>query len=112
MCNIAVIEFFHHYAEVDEFKDKVVLEIGSKYVNGSVRPFIEKFLKPKLYIGIDLEPGLYVDIVTTAEAATNIFGVNRFDVVISTEVIEHVYDWQRVINAIKEVLKPGGYIYI
>jgi len=43
MYNIAVIEFFIERAKPEEFNDKKVLEIGSKYINGSVRPLIGKF---------------------------------------------------------------------
>jgi len=39
------------------FNDKRVLEISSKFVNGSVRPLIERFCKPREYIGVDIEPG-------------------------------------------------------
>ncbi|BDR91654.1 methyltransferase domain-containing protein [Vulcanisaeta souniana] len=112
MCNVAVLEFFHNNTEPGEFLGKAVLEVGSRYVNGSVRPFIERFLKPRLYVGIDLEPGLFVDVVTPAEFMVNVFGVNRFDVVVSTELLEHVRNWRVVVNAMKLVLKPGGLIFI
>ncbi|GAB6946703.1 hypothetical protein JCM16161A_08330 [Vulcanisaeta sp. JCM 16161] len=90
MCNAAILEFFHNNAEVEEFLGRVVLEVGSRYVNGSVRPFIEKFLRPRLYIGIDLEPGLFIDVITLAEFIINVFGINRFDIITSTELLEHV----------------------
>ncbi|WP_188603942.1 hypothetical protein [Vulcanisaeta souniana] len=72
MCHVSVIEFFHNYAEPDEFFNKAVLEVGSRYVNGSVRPFIERFLKPRLYVGIDLEPGLFVDVVVFTETLEHV----------------------------------------
>ena len=40
------------------------------------------------------------------------FGAESFDVVIATELLEHVLDWRLVVNNMKLVLKPGGYIYI
>lgn len=55
MCSFPVLNFFVEYAEIEEFRDRTVLEIGSKDINGSVRPFIEKFLPPKEYVGIDHE---------------------------------------------------------
>lgn len=110
--HVSIFEFFIHEVKEEEFKDKEVLEIGSKYVNGSIRPFIEKFLSPKRYIGIDFETGKYVDIVLEAEKVVDYFGSDVFDVVISTEVLEHVEDWPAVVNNIKKVLKPGGYLYI
>jgi SAM-dependent methyltransferase len=109
---VSVIEFFIEHTEPNEFSGKKVLEVGSKYVNGSVRPFIERWLKPKEYIGIDIEPGKYVDLVLPAERIVSYFGRESFDVVISTEVLEHVRDWRLVVNNMKEVLRPGGYIYI
>lgn len=40
------------------------------------------------------------------------FGNESFDVVISTEMLEHVLNWRLVVSNIKGVVKPGGYIYI
>jgi hypothetical protein len=57
MCNVAVIEFFIESVEREEFEGKRVLEVGSKYINGSVRPLIERFCSPKEYVGVDIEPG-------------------------------------------------------
>ena len=112
MCNVALMEFFIENVKPEEFRDKRVLEVGSKYVNGSVRPLIERFMQPKEYIGIDIEPGKYVDVVLPAEELVEYFGRESFDVVISTETLEHVKDWRKVITNMKDVLKPGGYIYI
>lgn len=111
MCNVAVIEFFITNITNEEFKGKRVLEVGSKYVNGSVRPLIEKFASPREYIGIDIEPGRYVDIVLPAERLVEHFGEEAFDVVISTELLEHVHDWRVVVNNMKGVLRRGGYIH-
>jgi len=47
MCDVAVLEFFMVEAREEEFAGKRVLEVGSKYVNGSVRPLVERFLAPK-----------------------------------------------------------------
>jgi SAM-dependent methyltransferase len=110
--NVAVLDFFLRNVDCREFNGKIVLEVGSKFVNGSVRPLIERFCNPKEYIGVDLEPGEYVDLVLPAEGLINCFGPESFDVVISTEVLEHVYDWRVVINNMKIVLKRGGYIYL
>lgn len=110
--HVSVLEFFIEEAKKEEFHGKRVLEIGSKYVNGSVRPFVEKYLLPKEYIGIDIEPGKYVDMVVSADEIVNIFGLESFDVVISCEVLEHVKNWKLVVQNMKEVLSPGGYMYI
>jgi len=97
MCSVAVIEFFVEDVKPEEFRDKRVLEVGSGYVNGSVRPLIERFMRPKEYIGIDIELGKYVDIVLPAEELVEYFGSESFDVVLSTETLEHVKDWRKVI---------------
>jgi len=110
--HISVIEFFIDNLNREEFQNKRVIEVGSKYVNGSVRPLIEKFGEPREYIGIDIEPGKYVDLVLPAENLVEHFGKASFDVVIATELLEHVMDWRNVINNMKAVLKEGGYMYI
>jgi len=108
--HISVLEFFIENTQKEEFENKRILEVGSRYVNGSVRPLIEKFFNPKEYIGVDIEKGKFVDVVCDAENLVDYFGRETFDVVISTELLEHVKDWRKVINNMKEVLKPNGYI--
>lgn len=113
MCHTSIIEWF-----IDEisrnskqFEGKII-EVGSKYVNGSVRPLIEKFCSPREYIGIDIEKGRFVDLVLSAENLLEHFRQESFDIVVSTELLEHVKDWRTVIENMKGVLKCGGRIYI
>jgi glyoxylate carboligase len=80
-----VLDFFMRYVDCGEFAGKRVLEVGSKFVNGSVRPLIEKFCKPREYVGVDIEPGKYVDVILPAERLVEYFGLDSFDAVISTE---------------------------
>lgn len=112
MCDANVLEFFIEEVSEDEFRGKRILEVGSKYVNGSIRPLIERFLNPKNYIGADIEPGKYVDVVLGAENLVNHFGPGSFDVVITTELLEHVNDWRLIVRNIKDVLKPAGNLYL
>ena len=112
MCRVPVLEFFVEHSRVEEFYGKRVLEVGSKYVNGSVRPVVERFLSPKEYIGIDIEPGKFVDLLLPAEKLLEYFEPGSFDVVIATEVLEHVIDWRVVIDNMKMVLKNEGCIYV
>lgn len=72
---------------------------------------IERLCRPEIRVGIDVEPGKFVDILLPAEKLVECFGEESFDVVISTEVLEHVSDWRNVINNMKRVLKCGGYIH-
>jgi len=112
MCHMTVIEFFIDNIKIEEFNGKRVLEVGSKYVNGSVRPLIERFCSPREYVGVDIEAGKFVDVILPAEKLVKYFGPESFDIVISTELLEHVQNWRLVINNMKSVLKRGGYIYI
>jgi SAM-dependent methyltransferase len=110
--HVAVLDFFMRSVDCGEFAGRRVLEVGSKFVNGSVRPLIERFCRPREYVGVDIEAGKYVDVVLPAERLVEHFGLESFDAVISTEVLEHVFDWRTVVNNMKAVLKPGGLIYI
>ena len=112
MCNVSGLEFFLETIKPNEFTAKKVLEVGSKYVNGSVRPLIENFLSPAKYIGIDISLGKMVDTILPAEKVLEYFGPESFDVVISSEMIEHVINWRIVIGGMKATLKRGGYIYL
>jgi len=91
-------------------KDKDVLEVGSYNVNGSLREHIES-LKPKSYIGSDIEEGPGVDVV---HSITEPWPENRekFDVIVTTEMFEHVEDWRRALFEITELLKPNGVLLI
>jgi len=96
---------------LNEVKGKRILEVGSEDVNGSLRSCIIA-LKPKEYIGVDIWIGPGVDKVCKAEELIEKFGKNSFDIVIATELLEHVMDWRSVISNIKNVCKPGGIILI
>ncbi len=111
MCNKDCINFVASRVHDGEIFGRRILEVGSRDVNGSVRPAIEA-LKPREYIGIDIERGIRVDRLINALDILNVFGENSFDVVISTEMLEHVEDWRTIINNMKRVLIPGGIIYI
>jgi len=112
MCDISVLTFFIDYCKPEEFNNKRVLEVGSRFINGSIRPFIEKFLHPKEYVGIDIIKGKFVDKIVAAEDIVSYFGENTFDVVIASEIIEHVRDWRLVLQNLKDVLTEKGYLFI
>ena len=108
----SVFQFFVDGTEAEDFAAKKILEVGSKYVNGSVRPLIEKFYSPKQYIGVDIEAGRYVDVILPAEKIAGHFGPESFDVLITTEMLEHVKDWRATINNMKTVIKRQGCVYL
>lgn len=114
----SVMEFCKRH--ITDAKGKRVLEVGAYDVNGTVRPFVES-QEPEIYIGIDLKSCNHkghkndhrcADIVLPAEKLTEVFAKESFDIVICTEVLEHVESWQNVIDNMVAVLKTGGYIII
>lgn len=111
MCNISGILFGVSNLSREEVKGKKILEIGSYDLNGSLRPFIES-LEPAEYVGIDILEGSGVDIMCNAEDLLDKFGKERFDIVVSTELLEHVLNWRKVISNIKNVCKSSGVILI
>jgi len=111
MCDKCCIMFAEQNLYKEEVVGKSVLEVGSRDVNGSVRPFIET-LNPLKYIGVDIIEGPKVDQICAAEDILNEFGEESFDIVVSTEMLEHVKDWKKVINNFKDILKPQGIVII
>src|SRR5208337_605847 len=109
---LGILEFVINNTEPSDFSGKRILEVGSRYVNGSVRPYILKFSRPESYVGVDIEEGKFVDIVLDAEKLVDHFGENSFDVVISCETVEHVESWRLVFENLKRVLKPGGLLIL
>jgi 2-polyprenyl-3-methyl-5-hydroxy-6-metoxy-1,4-benzoquinol methylase len=111
MCNINCIGFGEKNLTAADVRGKRVIEIGSYDVNGSLRPYVMS-MKPAEYVGVDIAKGYGVDVVCSAEHLRERFGDERFDVVISTEMIEHVRDWRKVISNMKNLCRPGGIVLI
>lgn len=111
MCNKACIDFGRENLTRQDIEGKKVIEIGARDVNGSLRPFVEA-LKPGSYLGIDLEAGSGVDEICNVYDLVERFGTESFDVVISSEMVEHVQDWRNAISQIKSILKPDGVVLI
>lgn len=111
MCHNSCIDFGRDSIKEEEIRSKSVIEIGSHNINGTLRHIIEGF-KPGLYIGVDINFGPGVDQICLAEDITKKFGYNRFDVLICTELLEHVKNWQDVVHSIKNVIKPNGVLFL
>jgi SAM-dependent methyltransferase len=97
--------------KIEEIEGKSVIEVGSYNVNGSLKDHILK-MKPKEYVGVDVQSGSYVDIVCNAENIIDKFGKEKFDFVLTTEMMEHVENWQKVISNLKNICKPNGIILL
>lgn len=111
MCHPSCIVFGAINLTKKDIKGNKILEIGSYDVNGSIRSIIES-LNPLEYTGIDILEGPGVDLVCSAEKLLNCFPVESFDVVISTEMIEHVKDYKKAISNIKNICTKGGIILL
>jgi len=83
-----------------------VLEVGSLNINGSVRPFFENCF----YIGIDVDVGPCVDIVSKGEEFDAADA--SFDSVISCECFEHNPSWVDTFKNMYRMCKPNGLILV
>lgn len=111
MCNAYCILFGAINLKPEEVKGKRVIEVGSCDVNGSLRSLVESYY-PAECIGVDIAEGPGVDMICKAEDILDRFGKESFDIVISTELIEHIWDWRKVVHNIKNICKAGGIILI
>ncbi len=83
-----------------------VLDIGSCDQNGTYRELFGD--KRYDYIGLDMYPGLNVDIVPKDIYSWKEIDSNEFDLVISGQAFEHIaYPWLTM-KEIERVLKPSG----
>ena len=111
MCNKACIDFGRAHLKKEDVLGRSVIEVGSLDVNGSIRKVVEP-LGPASYIGVDIQEGPGVDRVCKVEDLINVFGLGRFDIVICTELLEHVPDWAYAVHNLKQIMKPGGMLLI
>lgn len=111
MCHRSVLAFVMTRVSEADIHGKKVLEVGSFDVNGSPRWLIE-LLAPESYVGVDIRPGNKVDRICAAGELIATFGDESFDVVVSTEMLEHAEDWRGAVSNMKRVLAPGGLLLI
>jgi SAM-dependent methyltransferase len=89
-------------------KGKKIVDVGSVNINGTLKSF-----KPANceYIGIDMESGKDVDIVSTDPYVLP-FESDSIDVILSTSCFEHCeFFWILFVEIIR-VLKPNGLFYL
>jgi SAM-dependent methyltransferase len=111
MCNAYCVLFAALNLKREDVQGKEVIEVGSKDVNGSVRKLVESY-KPKHYLGVDICAGQGVDVVCNADDLLRDFQKASFDVLISTEMLEHARNWKKAISNFKNIVRPGGIIFI
>ncbi len=111
MCNPGVRTYGEAQLSESIVRGKRVVEVGSRNVNGSLREHVDQF-GPASYLGVDIEAGPGVDEVCDAEDLVARYGPASFDLVICTEVLEHVRNWRIVISNLKQLLTPDGVVLI
>jgi SAM-dependent methyltransferase len=79
-----------------------VLDVGSLDINGSNRYLFDS---PD-YVGLDVGPGRNVDVVCPVHEYDG-----AFDVVVSTECFEHDRHYEKSLQRIVMLLKPGGLFF-
>jgi hypothetical protein len=84
-----------------------VLEFGSLNINGSTRALFPN----ARYYGIDLQTGPGVDEVADATSWQHPTLYGKFDVVVCSEVFEHLCDWRLIVkNAAAHLNDTGVFI--
>lgn len=89
------------YVYPEYFNKKRILEVGSLDINGTIRGFFPKCE----YIGLDVGEGKGVDIVCPIH---EYFSPQQFDVIVSTEMLEHDKYWQESLLSMYANLKSQG----
>lgn len=85
-----------------------VLDIGSQDVNGNNKwMFMQGSPWACEYIGIDVGPGKNVDVVASGHEYKS---AQPFDIVLSTECLEHDSHWEDTLVNMWKLAKPGGLI--
>lgn len=104
--NEAILDYIRDikfdYPEI--FKNNSVVEFGSLNVNGSAREVFDS----KKYIGVDASEGKGVDF----KCLCHRYSIDKFDVVISTEMLEHDPYWDLSVVKMLSLLKEGGSLII
>lgn len=111
MCNLTGIAFGESALDAASIAGRDVLDVGALDVNGSLRSHVAS-LGPARYVGVDISEGPNVDEVLDASRLIERFGAESFDVVITTEMLEHIRDWRTVVHNLKTVVRPGGLLLV
>lgn len=102
----AVLDWFREQIPYDVVRGKSVLEVGSLDCGASLR---EVIIGASEYVGLDMRPGGFVDVVELAET----FSPGRqYDYVVSAGTLEHCEDWIGVVKNMKRLAAPGGHILL
>lgn len=105
------------YADAEQFARKylkpehrLIADIGALDVNGTLKPIFAQ--DGRIYHGMDLFAGPNVDVVLTREYGWSEHFVEVYDVVVSTQTMEHVRHPWLWMSDLARIAKPGGLIYV
>ncbi len=88
------------------FLNKRVIECGSLEINGSVSNLFQLCA----YTGVDVIAGPNVNVISKVHELE--YPDEHFDVVLSTEMLEHDMFWEASITKMQRMVKPGGLLII
>lgn len=123
----SVLQWAAQIIERDNLREREkILEIGSYDVNGSVRSFFGDrpmrmtfaglvdspplIDEGDMYVGVDVSEGPGVDLVLKSRKLP--FVPEQFDLVVSTEALEHDLRFWETLAEIDRVLRPGGRVIL
>ncbi len=108
--NVAHSNWINFLSESFNKEGLRILEIGSRNVTGA--NYRSKFSKAN-YVGFDFYPGENVDITGDAHKLSSYFvEQEKFDLIFSSAVFEHLYMPWVVATEIQKMLKVGGFVFI
>jgi SAM-dependent methyltransferase len=112
MCSPSCQGFLRAVLTADLVRGRRVLEVGARDVNAGTTAYLQAVGPPQQRLGVDIGPGVGVDEVCACEGLLGRFGAASWDVVIATELLEHVGDWRACVANLVGVLVPGGDLVI
>ena len=99
-------QFYNKYC-ADNIESKIILDVGSYDVNGTMKPI---FSKSKQYIGLDQCSGPNVDIISISHNIC--LNSDSIDIIISSSCFEHDPMFWLTFQEMCRLIKNNGYIYI
>lgn len=93
----------------ERFPDKFVgsvLDVGSLDINGNNKHLFKRCV----YTGVDICQGNNVDIISRCHLLTGLS--NSYNVVISTEMLEHDVYWEASLKSMYDMLKVDGLLIL
>lgn len=108
--NVSHADWIDFLSDTFNKKGLRVLEIGSRNVTGAN---LRNRFSDTDYVGFDFYAGENVDVVGDAHKLSSYFiGKEKFDLIFSSAVFEHLHMPWVVVLEIQKMLKVGGYVFV